>query len=73
MTDYVHHTSNVIDVAPGNLPRVWQNTSGLHLLSDAELKPLGWLPVTYSGSASTFQTGPTVCAHRQPALTTLRG
>lgn len=61
MTDYIHHTDNTIDRAAGLLPVVWQNISGLNLLSDAELKPLGWLPVEYSGSASPFHTGPTGC------------
>lgn len=57
MTNYIHHTSNTIDRAAGPLPVVWQNTSGLNLLSDAELKPLGWLPVTYvnSGYAAAFR------------------
>jgi len=29
---------------PKKIPRSWRNISGLHLLGDAELKPLGWLP-----------------------------
>jgi hypothetical protein len=45
MTDYIHQTDNVIDVAPGPLPASWRNVSGLELLSDEDLKVAGWLPV----------------------------
>jgi len=59
MSDYIHHTANTIDVAAGPLPKVWQNVSGLNLLSDVELKPLGWLPVVYSGSVPAAYRGVT--------------
>ena len=66
MTDYIHHTDNTIDAAAAPLPKVWQNVSGLNLLSDAELKPLGWLPVQYTGSATDFHSGPTGCRIGDP-------
>lgn len=69
MTDYIHHTSNTIDRVAGPLPKVWQNISGLDLLSDAELKPLGWLPVTYSGSIPAAYRGTTTGVQVGDAVT----
>ena len=41
MTYYVH-TDDMN--RPRHLPKAWRNVSGLHLLSDAELRQLGWYP-----------------------------
>lgn len=63
MTDYIHHTSNTIDRAAGPLPRAWRYVSGINLLPDAALKPLGWLPVSYNdpafNPATQVKEGPT--------------
>lgn len=59
MTDYIHHTNNVIDRAPGPLPKAHGNTSGLDKADAATLKTLGWLPVADSGSQSAFTAAPT--------------
>jgi hypothetical protein len=40
MTYYVHTD----DLRPRQLPKSWHNVSGLNLLSDAELRDLGWYP-----------------------------
>lgn len=58
MTDYIHHTGNVIDRAAAPVPKAWGNVSGLDKADVATLKALGWLPVDYSGSASPFHEGP---------------
>lgn len=50
MTDYIHHTGNVIDRAAGPLPASWGQTSGLHRATTASLKAKGWLPVTYENA-----------------------
>lgn len=63
MTDYIHQTDNVIDVAAGTLPTAWQNVSGLDKASAASLKAKGWLPVVYVNetfdSGTQQRTGPT--------------
>ncbi len=59
---YIHHTANIIDISPRNLPRAYGNTSGLEHASVAELKALGWLPVVLTDpafdSATQVRTGP---------------
>jgi len=51
MTDFIHHTDNVIDRAAAPLPDNWGNISGFCVLGDQGadglliLKNLGWLPV----------------------------
>ena len=50
MTKYFHVTEGIIDEGPRVLPMAWRNISGLHLLDDAALKPLGWLPQEVVGS-----------------------
>lgn len=47
MTDYIHHTENVIDRAAAALPDSWGITSGLIHADAASLKAKGWLPVVY--------------------------
>jgi len=63
MTDYIHHTDGVIDVASKRLPAAWRNVSGLDRASSAELKAMGWLPVVESkptfDPTSERLTGPT--------------
>jgi hypothetical protein len=65
MTDYIHHTNNVIDRAAGALPRVWKNISGLDKCLQASLRDKGWLPVVYENDAydpaTQVRTGPTGC------------
>lgn len=58
MTDYVHHTDNVIDIAAGALPKSWKNVSGLDKASASTLKAMGWLPVVDSGSPGPFRSAP---------------
>jgi hypothetical protein len=41
---YGHVTNGIIDQGPIGLPDSWENISGLNNLTDAELRPLGWLP-----------------------------
>lgn len=61
---FIHHTNNIIDVAPRTLPRVWKatNTSGLDMATTAELKAIGWLSVIDIDppfdSATQIRTGP---------------
>lgn len=63
MTDYIHHTGNVIDRAMGRLPRAWRNISGLDRASPDFLKDKGWLPVVEDKPAFDPETqrltGPT--------------
>jgi len=51
MADYCHVTAGTVDEGPRSLPKAWRNVSGLHFLSDADLKPLGWLPEEKIGFA----------------------
>lgn len=70
MTDYVHHSSNVIDRGAGRLPTAWRYISGLNLLGDPGLKLLGWLPVEYNDPAfdpdTQVREGPTGVAVGDP-------
>ena len=65
MTNYCHHTNNIIDEGSKILPRSWRNISGLDKASTMHLKSLGWLPVVYVDetydSATQVRTGPTGC------------
>ena len=68
MPNFCHIKSNVIDIAPGLLPRSWRNVSGLDKATSVELKAMGWLPVVYVNEprvgeafdpATQIRTGPT--------------
>lgn len=43
--NYCFVENNVIVEGPRGLPRSWRNISGLNLLSNDDLRALGWLPV----------------------------
>jgi len=62
MTPYIHQTNDVIDAQHSALPRAWRNVSGLDKATAAELKAMGWLPVTYVNEAfdpaTQIRTGP---------------
>lgn len=45
MKQYVLVEEGQVKSVPRRLPRSWRNISGLHLLDDAKLAELGWLPV----------------------------
>ena len=66
MTEYIHHTNNIIDRAMGPLPATGNNISGMNMSSAAELKALGWLPVTVVtpvyDSVTEIRLGPTGAA-----------
>ena len=64
MIRYFHVENGQIQQGPRQLPKAWRNISGLDLLSDADLKPLGWLPEEKVGfkpfdPATQVRTGPT--------------
>jgi hypothetical protein len=41
---YAYVKDGKIVEGPKSLPKVWGNTSGFNLMSDAELAKIGWLP-----------------------------
>ena len=64
MTRYFLVENGQIQEGPRQLPKAWRNVSGLHLLSDADLRLLGWLPEEKVGfepfdPETQVRTGPT--------------